>query len=77
MPESSYDHVTPLDFAQIAAGKAAEFKAGISVDADMPIGGRRVELTILARRFWCDAVLCGRRVFNEQFGNGVLARYGR
>ncbi|NLS07254.1 transposase family protein [Rhizobium sp. P32RR-XVIII] len=27
--------------------------------ADLPLGGRRVELTILARRFWCDGVLCG------------------
>jgi transposase len=34
-------------------------------------------LTIVARRFWCDAVLCGRRIFCEQFGKGVLARYGR
>lgn len=29
------------------------------------------------RRFWCDAVLCGRRIFSEQFGQAVLARYGR
>eukprot|EP01035_Chromulina_nebulosa_P058194 gene58194-79699_t len=45
--------------------------------ADLPVGGRRVELTILARRFWCDAVLCGRRIFCEPFDDGVLARYGR
>lgn len=45
--------------------------------ADLPLGGRRVELTIVARRFWCDAVLCGRRIFCEQFDGGVLARYGR
>lgn len=45
--------------------------------ADLPLGGRRVELTIVARRFWCDAVLCGRRIFCEQFGDGVLARYSR
>ncbi|MFK4821428.1 transposase family protein, partial [Ochrobactrum quorumnocens] len=25
--------------------------------ADLPLCGRRVELTIVARRFWCDAVL--------------------
>ncbi|MBA8853499.1 transposase, partial [Ochrobactrum intermedium] len=31
----------------------------------------------MARRFWCDAVLCGRRIFCEQFNDGVLARYGR
>jgi len=45
--------------------------------ADLPLGGRRVELTIVARRFWCDAVLCGRRIFCEQFDDGVLARYSR
>ena len=45
--------------------------------ADLPLCGRRVELTIVARRFWCDAVLCGRRIFCEQFNDGVLARYGR
>lgn len=45
--------------------------------ADLPLCGRRVELTIVARRFWCDAVLCGRRIFCEQFDSGVLARYGR
>lgn len=45
--------------------------------ADLPLGGRRVELTIVARRFWCDAVLCGRRIFCEQFDHRVLARYSR
>lgn len=45
--------------------------------ADLPLGGRRVELTIVARRFWCDAVLCGRRIFCEPFDDSVLARYSR
>lgn len=45
--------------------------------ADLPVSGRRVALTVVARRFWCDAVLCGRRIFCEQFGDNVLARYGR
>ncbi|MFC3637904.1 transposase family protein [Camelimonas fluminis] len=45
--------------------------------ADLPLGGRRVMLTIMARRFWCDAVLCGRLIFCEQFGDNVLARHGR
>lgn len=45
--------------------------------ADLPLGGRRVELTVVARRFWCDAVLCGRRIFCEQFDGSVLSRYGR
>nr|WP_245418313.1 hypothetical protein [Cohaesibacter haloalkalitolerans] len=30
--------------------------------ADLLGGGRRVELIIEARRFWCDTVLCGRRI---------------
>tara|TARA_R110002051_G_scaffold280461_1_gene342062 strand:+ start:2343 stop:3899 length:1557 start_codon:yes stop_codon:yes gene_type:complete len=45
--------------------------------ADLPLGGRRVELSILTRRFWCDGVLCGRRIFCERFDDDVLARYGR
>ena len=45
--------------------------------ADLPLGGRRVELTIVARRLWCDNVLCGRRIFCEQFDHRVLARYSR
>lgn len=45
--------------------------------ADLPLGGRPVKLAIVARRFWCDAVLCGRRIFCEQFDDGVLIRYGR
>ncbi|WP_354199381.1 ISL3 family transposase [Aquamicrobium terrae] len=45
--------------------------------ADLPLGGRSVELTVLARRFWCDAVLCSRRIFCERFGDEVLARHGR
>lgn len=45
--------------------------------ADLPLSGRRVQLTIAARRFRCDAVLCGRRIFCEQCDGSVLARYGR
>ena len=45
--------------------------------ADLPLGGRRVELIVIARRFWCDAVLCGRRIFCERFEIGVLSPYGR
>ncbi|WP_223214056.1 MULTISPECIES: transposase family protein [Devosia] len=43
--------------------------------ADLPLGGRRVELSILTRRFWCDGVLCGRRIFCERFDDSVLGRY--
>lgn len=35
--------------------------------ADLPISGRAVQLLVLARRFYCDAVLCGRRIFAERF----------
>lgn len=45
--------------------------------ADLPLGGRSVELIVLARRFWCDAVLCSRRIFCERFDAEVLARHGR
>jgi transposase len=40
---------------------------------DLPIAGRSVELVVLVRRFWCDAVLCGRRIFCERFDHGTLA----
>jgi hypothetical protein len=31
----------------------------------------------IARRFRCDAVLCGRQIFTERFANGVLAPSAR
>jgi transposase len=45
--------------------------------ADLPIAGRRVDLRVMIRRFWCDAVLCGRRIFAERFGDDVLAPLSR
>lgn len=45
--------------------------------ADLPLAGRRVELMVTVRRFWCDAVLCGRRIFSERFAPGVLAPWAR
>lgn len=45
--------------------------------SDLPIAGRRVELNVMVRRFWCDAVLCGRRIFAERFGSEVLAPLSR
>ena len=45
--------------------------------ADLPLAGRRVDLVVMVRRFWCDAVLCGRRVFSERFSPGVLAPWAR
>ena len=37
---------------------------------DLPLSGRIVELLVIARRFRCDAVLCGRQIFNERFAEG-------
>lgn len=45
--------------------------------ADLPIAGRRVQLLLTARRFYCDAVLCGRRIFTERFDDGLLAPWAR
>jgi len=45
--------------------------------ADLPIAGRRVVLRVTVRRFWCDAVLCRRRIFAERFGANVLAPSSR
>jgi zinc-finger of transposase IS204/IS1001/IS1096/IS1165 len=44
---------------------------------DLPLSGRRVELLVIARRFRCDAVLCGRQIFVERFANEVLASSAR
>ena len=45
--------------------------------ADLPIAGRRVILRVTVRRFWCDAVLCRRRIFAERFGADILAPLSR
>ena len=45
--------------------------------ADLPIAGRAIRLMVLARRFYCTAVLCGRRVFAERFDADVLAPWAR
>lgn len=45
--------------------------------ADLPIAGRRVVLRVTVRRFWCDAVLCRRRIFAERFGADTLAPLSR
>jgi hypothetical protein len=44
---------------------------------DLPLAGRSVQLLIIARRFRCDAVLCGRQIFTERFAEGVLAPSAR
>src|SRR5579863_3062122 len=45
--------------------------------ADLPIAGRPVRVVVLARRFYCNTVLCGRRVFTERFDADVLAPWAR
>ena len=45
--------------------------------ADLPIAGRRVMLMLRARRFRCDAVRCGRRIFAERFDDDVLRPWAR
>ncbi|HEX3942666.1 MAG TPA: transposase family protein, partial [Rhizomicrobium sp.] len=44
---------------------------------DLPLSGRVVGLVVIARRFRCDAVLCGQRIFTERFAEGVLAPSAR
>jgi hypothetical protein len=44
---------------------------------DLPLSGRVVQLVVIARRFRCDAVLCGRQIFTERFSEGVLAPSAR
>lgn len=45
--------------------------------ADLPFAGKPVRLVVLVRRFHCDAVLCGRRIFAERFDEHVLAPWAR
>lgn len=45
--------------------------------ADLPLGGRRVELQVMVRRFWCDAAACGRKIFAERFSEDVLPTFAR
>lgn len=45
--------------------------------ADLPLGGRCVELLVVVRRFRCDAVLCGRLIFAERFTAKVLGPFAR
>lgn len=45
--------------------------------ADLPLAGHSVSLLATVRRFWCDAVRCGRRIFAERFADGALAPWAR
>jgi transposase len=44
---------------------------------DLPLSGRSVNLLVVARRFRCDAVLCGRQIFAERFADDALAPWAR
>jgi transposase len=44
---------------------------------DLPLAGRSVRLLVVARRFRCNAVLCGRQIFTERFADGVLSPSAR
>src|SRR5271170_7110071 len=44
---------------------------------DLPLSGRIAQLLVIARRFRCDAVLCGRQIFTERFAEEVLAPSAR
>jgi zinc-finger of transposase IS204/IS1001/IS1096/IS1165 len=44
---------------------------------ELPLSGRTVELVVIARRFRCEAVLCGRQIFTERFAEGILAPWAR
>ena len=45
--------------------------------ADLSLAGHSVSLLATVRRFWCDAVRCGRRIFAERFADGALAPWAR
>lgn len=45
--------------------------------SDLPLSGRTVQLLLMARRFYCDTVLCSRRIFTERFKHSVLAPWAR
>jgi transposase len=43
---------------------------------DLPVAGRPTEMILRARRFFCDAISCQRRLFAERF-DGVVERHAR
>ena len=44
---------------------------------DLPLCGRKVRLSVIARRFRYAAVLCGRQIFTERFSGDVLTPSAR
>jgi transposase len=45
--------------------------------SDLPCTGRRVALSLIARRFFCRAENCRRRIFAGRFDDAVLAGHAR
>ncbi len=45
--------------------------------SDLPCSGRRVELLVTARRFFCTTQHCRQKVFAERFGEDVLPKSAR
>jgi len=45
--------------------------------SDLPSSDRSVQLVVMARRFYCDAVLCSRRIFTERLPEDVLSPRAR
>lgn len=45
--------------------------------SDLPLAGRPVKLMADVRRFRCEAVRCGQRIFAERFADGVVAPWAR
>ncbi len=69
--------------ASLDFGRAHTYYIAMSVQrelqrrvTDLPLLGRIVQLVVVARRFRCDAVLCGRQI-TERFPEGVLAPSAR
>lgn len=45
--------------------------------SDLPLAGRPVKLMAHVRRFRCEAVRCGQRIFAERFADGIVAPWAR
>ncbi len=45
--------------------------------ADLPLGGRRVDIQVLARRFRCEVASCTKRIFVERFPADILPAFAR
>ena len=45
--------------------------------SDLPCAGRKVELRVSTRRFFCDAPFCRRKIFAERFDDGIVSERSR